>query len=140
VNLLNGLAAVATVVSLLLAVWQFLAARHIKQNERERIAQQHERLRTAVSAAIAGAETADLIIQRGKEEGVTVQELQNLARTMRLQLSLLARQLEYERSILGEWQPRSAMRTPPARVEIAKDASADGQNTATPDSTGAGTA
>lgn len=101
---LNAVAAVVTVAAFLLAAWQFWVARRIEQTERERIAQQSERLRTAEVVAVAGAEAADLIVQRGKDPAVTVAELQSIARVARLNLGLLARQLEAERSILAGWQ------------------------------------
>ena len=76
---LNAAAAIVTVASFMLATWQFLAARHAKTTEREKIAQQRERLSNAASAAVAGAEAADLIVQRSKEPSVTLAELQNIA-------------------------------------------------------------
>ncbi|WP_433173086.1 hypothetical protein [Actinoallomurus sp. CA-150999] len=103
-NALDGAAALVTICSFLLALWQFLEARHTRQTERERIAQQSERIRNAVAAAIGGAEAADLIVQRAKQEGATVTELQNIARTMRMHMGLLARQLEQEHSLLEAWQ------------------------------------
>ena len=114
---LNAAAAIVTIAAFVLAIWQFWTARSARQTERERVVQQRERLRTAVAAAIAGAEAADLIVQRGKDGTATVAELQSIARVARLNLGLLARQLEEEQSLLENWQyGRLTTSTPPAPV------------------------
>ena len=117
-NALNAVAAVATVAACLLALWQFMDSRRAVQTERERIAEQKERLRTALSAAKAGAEAADLIVQRAKDETVTVDELQNIARMSRRHLALLVHQLEDERSLLAGWKfGRLTTSTPPRQIK-----------------------
>jgi hypothetical protein len=119
VNALNAVAAAVTVAAFLLALWQFWTARRAAQTERERIAQQNERLRTAEAAAIAGVEAAHLIVQRAKDPAATVAELQSIARVARLNLGLLARQLQDERSLLATWQygRLTTSGAPPATAE-----------------------
>ncbi len=97
-------ASVATVISTLLALWQYWKQRSAALSERERIILQKERLRTAVAVAMSGAEAVNLIIQRGKQDDVTITELQSIARTVRGNLVLLTRQLEQEASFLENWQ------------------------------------
>ncbi|MFF7176407.1 hypothetical protein ACIP8U_25965 [Streptomyces pseudovenezuelae] len=103
-NWINAVAGVVTIGSFLLAVWQFRSTQRAQRTERERIAQQRERLETAVSAAVAGAEAANLIVQRSKDEFVTPDELGNIARITRMNLALVARQIQEERSRLSNWQ------------------------------------
>jgi type III secretion system FlhB-like substrate exporter len=103
-DVINLMAATATVAAFLLAIWQYAQTRRKEMTERERVALQRERLRMAIIAAVSGAETADLIVQRSKDSTVTVAELQNIARVLRGNLGLLARQLEQEERLLGEWK------------------------------------
>lgn len=110
---LNVAAAIATVASLFVALWQYLVARHAKLTERERVIMQRERLRTAVAEAMQGAETADMIVQRAKEQDVTIEELQNIARIIRGNLTLLTKQLMYERSLLAGWRVGHLMKSDP---------------------------
>lgn len=102
-NLLNAIAAVVTVASFFLAAWQHRASRRAIRTERERIALQAERLDTALRAAISNSETADLIVQRAKENDATTAELQNIARILRMNSALLARQLQQEQQLLSGW-------------------------------------
>lgn len=120
---LNVAAAIATIASLLVALWQYLAARHIRQTERERVVMQRERLRAAVAAAMQGAEAADLIVQRGKDEDVTIPELQNVARIIRGNLLLLTKQLMYERSLLAGWRVGDLTKSEPPPETLPDEAS-----------------
>jgi uncharacterized protein HemX len=95
-NIIASISAAVAILGLSLAVLQFLDSRRRTRTERERLAQHQERLRTAVTAANVAGQTADYIVQRGKEEGVSVQELQSVARVLRGSLMLLARQLDDE--------------------------------------------
>jgi hypothetical protein len=83
-------------LSLFVALLQYLDVRRRGAAERERLAQQRERLRTSVSAATMGVLTADLMVQRAKEDDATLVELQNLARVLRGNLNILATQLDDE--------------------------------------------
>ncbi|GAA0967579.1 hypothetical protein [Actinocorallia libanotica] len=132
-NPLAGAAAVITICSFLLALWQFLDARRTRQSERERIAGQSERLQTAVAAAIGGAETADLIVQRARA-GATVTELRTIAKTMRVHMELLARQLEREHSLLEDWEPGRMTRSSRPRIWRTGNDGDTGSATTTPDS------
>jgi hypothetical protein len=107
VKLLGALiaaAAIATIASLFVALWQFIDSRHVKERERDRIVEQRERLRTAIAVATKGAESADLIVQRTKDPDVSMAELRNIARLIRLDMRLLEEQLEGQRSLLADWQ------------------------------------
>jgi hypothetical protein len=85
-------------VGLLLAYLQYRGNRTQRVSERERLAQQDERLRNAVAGASSAAEMADLIVQRSKEPDVTITELQNVSRALRGSLENLAGQLDAERN------------------------------------------
>lgn len=119
---LNLAAALATVAAFLLALWQFLGARHRAQTEAERIALQRERLRNSARVAIASAEVADLVVQRTKDPNVTMPELQNIARTLRMNLSLLAKQLGQEDRHLANWHYGQLIQS---SQEVTKDASGE---------------
>jgi uncharacterized protein HemX len=88
--------AVIAALGLSLAAIQYLEARRRTQTERERLAAQEERLKTAVTAATLGVESADLIVQRAKEDDATLAEIQNIARVLRGSLSVLEQQLHDE--------------------------------------------
>ncbi|MET9800700.1 hypothetical protein [Streptomyces sp. NPDC006368] len=92
------------ILSLFLAGCEHWAQRRLVRTERERIAQQDERLSNAATAAFAGAETADLIVQRAKDPEVPMSELQTMSRQLRFSLRLLHQQLEDERKLLDGWQ------------------------------------
>jgi hypothetical protein len=96
-NVIAAISAAAAALGFFLAMLQFIDNRRRTRSEGERLAQQQERLRTAVTAAQVAQQTADYMVQRGKDEGVTVDELQSVARVLRGSLMLLARQLEDER-------------------------------------------
>jgi hypothetical protein len=110
VNASDIIALVTTVVavlSLCLAALQYIDGRRRVRTEREGLAAQRERLRTAVTAARIGAGTADLVVQRAKAADVTTVELQNIARTLRGSLHILASQLEDEGDELATRTGRS---------------------------------
>ncbi len=102
-DVLNAVAAIATVVALGLAVWQYLESRRRVVTERERIALQRTRLRAAAESAALGKATADLIVQRSKEPGMTATQLGDLARVVRGQLDQLAETIEREERTIGDW-------------------------------------
>lgn len=95
-DLIATISAVIAALSLAVATFQFLETRRRGRDERDRLAAQEERLRVAVGVASAGAESADLIVQRAKDRDATKAELQNLARLLRGNLALLAEQLYAE--------------------------------------------
>jgi len=101
---INIIAAIVTVAAFVFAIWQYIDSRHRAATERERIAMQRERLRGASSTAVACAEAANLIVQRGKNSDATTVELQNIARVLRGSLLLLGRELDREDHILGIWE------------------------------------
>lgn len=103
-NVIAIVSAVIAACGLSLAIVQHAQRRQQKASEAERLAQQRERLRTAVAGAISGAETADLIVQRGKKDDCTIPELQNVARALRQTLSLLANQLSDEDKQVVAWR------------------------------------
>ena len=75
--------AVVAALGLCLAYVQFRERRNATATEAERLAQQSERLRTALSSADTAVAMADLIVQRSKDPDVTLPELGNLARAAR---------------------------------------------------------
>jgi hypothetical protein len=93
--------AVIAALTLGVAALQYLDAKRRRKTEAERLAAQHERLRTAVSAAVVAANSADLIVQRAKADDVSIAELQNIARVLRGTLSTLASQLDHEQKELA---------------------------------------
>jgi uncharacterized protein HemX len=95
-NVIALVSAIVAALGLCLAATQYVEGKHRTRTERERLAAQRERLRTAVTAAKVGAATADLVVQRAKDANVTTAELQSIARTLRGSLLLLASQLENE--------------------------------------------
>ncbi|WP_327106828.1 hypothetical protein [Nonomuraea glycinis] len=98
---------VVAVLSLGLALAQFLTARRTKQSDREKIVQQAEMLRMAANSAVMNAEMAQLIIRRIEEDDITVKEIQNIARIIRLQMRTLTNELEEERTRLLDRMPKS---------------------------------
>jgi len=93
--------------SLSIAMLQYLLARQKSANEKERLTNLAERLRTAETAANAGVEAANLIVQRTKEPDATLAEVQNLARLTRGTLALLRDQLAAEeRQIVSQQDVR----------------------------------
>ncbi len=95
-NIIAVVSAVIAAVGVAVAVIQYTEGKRRVRSERERLAAQEERLRTAVTAATLGMESADLIVQRAKEDDATLPELQNIARVLRGALAVLAEQLNDE--------------------------------------------
>jgi uncharacterized protein HemX len=101
-NVIAAISAAIAALGLCLAAIQFTNGRQRTRTERERLAQQEERLQTAFSAARVGIESADLIVQRAKDKDATLAELQNIARVLRGSLAILAKQLDTESKQVGE--------------------------------------
>lgn len=102
-DLFNVAAAASSILALAFALWQHSQARQQKAQERERLDAQSRAVRAALGIAMAGAHTADLIVQRAKEPDVQVAELQNLARAARGTTLSLAAQLEDQSKLLSTW-------------------------------------
>ncbi|HEX8630239.1 MAG TPA: hypothetical protein VF755_18940 [Catenuloplanes sp.] len=119
-DVVDIIAAVATCLALALAAYQYLETRRVRTTERERIAFQRERLRTALAATVVGAETADLIVQKGKQDDATIAELQNMARILRGNLAVIARQLQGSEQMLQGWEVGrlSMMSEPPRNPQL----------------------
>ena len=100
----NVIAGIVSIIAFGLAIWQTLEARRMKQLERERLDSQLRRNRSVLKSAVTGAQTADLIVQRAKENNVTVHELQSLARAIRGSLLFLASELDDQHSVLKAWR------------------------------------
>ncbi len=101
---INVGAAIVTVAAFAFALWQHAHRRHVEDLERMKVATQRERLRGSANCAVAAASAANLIVQRAKEPGTTVLELQNIARVLRSDLLLLARHLQSEEHVLQQWR------------------------------------
>jgi hypothetical protein len=108
VNLLAVITAILSAAiaagSLVVAYFQFRVSRSRARSERERIEAQKERLRFAASSSASSAAAADLIVQRAKDDSVSKDELQNLARILRGSLLILTKQLQADEKNLARWQ------------------------------------
>jgi hypothetical protein len=102
-EIIASISAAIAAGSLLIVILQFIESRRRVRTEAERLSEQRERLKTALSGAVSGANISDLIIQRSKEADATVQELQNIARALRQNLMLLAQQLDADDKRLTSW-------------------------------------
>lgn len=101
---LYAAAAAVTVMAFCLSGIEYIQTRHKRNVEEQRVVLQKERLRSALIASISAAEGADLIVQRSKEPDITIAELQSVARVLRGNLGLLARQLQQEEEFLHGWK------------------------------------
>ncbi|MFS8097013.1 hypothetical protein LFM09_07705 [Lentzea alba] len=95
-------AAVIAAGSLGVAILQYLLAKQKAKTDSQRLAELAERLRTAVTAARAGVEATDLIVQRTKQSDTTMAEIRNIARVTRGSLTLLRDQLQVEERNAGQ--------------------------------------
>lgn len=121
---LNVVAAIVGLASAAFAVWQYVEQRRKAATERTRVAAQQERLRMVLASAISGVGAADLIVQRAKDDDVSVSELQSVARVLRGSLMNLARQIEAEDRVLAHWEYGKSFQSapsPPLSVEPAGD-------------------
>jgi hypothetical protein len=117
----NVIATISTVIAgagVFLAAIQYLENKRRTRTERERLAGQEERLRTAVTAAHVGSQSADLIVQRAKEPDVSVTELQNIARILRGTLEVLAEQLSDEKREIAARREGDGFRSVTAEPEM----------------------
>ncbi|HVP56550.1 MAG TPA: hypothetical protein VMU02_00520, partial [bacterium] len=60
---------------------------------------------------IAAAESANMIVQRAKEQDVRIEELKNLARQMRGQLAVIINGLDWDLTKLEGWEFGKYFRT-----------------------------
>jgi hypothetical protein len=97
-NLIAIFAAVIAALSLFVAALQYLETKRRKESERELLARREERLRTAEASAKLGAQIADLIVQRSKDENTDRDAIADFARVLRGNLAVLAKQLSDEAS------------------------------------------
>jgi hypothetical protein len=111
---LNIAAALATVAGFGYGVWQQRRASRQAAAERDRSAAQSERLLTARACAIWAAAAADLIVQRSKQPGTSVDALADQARGIRGQMRLLEAQLLE----MNESLPAKAPHRPPVQMPL----------------------
>ncbi|SCG76202.1 hypothetical protein [Micromonospora coxensis] len=123
-DVLNVLAAIVGFASAAFAVWVYVEQRRKAATERSRVAAQQERLRMALATTSSCLGAADLIVQRSKQDDVSVVELQNIARVLRGSLGNLARQIEAEDQVLAHWEFGKSfysVPSPPGPAGIADD-------------------
>lgn len=106
---------VAGTVGVCLAFFEFFRSRKNEETHRERLALLGERVGGAQAAAQAAADSADLIVQRSKDDNATLAELGNLARVARGNLVVLVDRLDEESNRLGQWSVGSTMDSPGPR-------------------------
>ena len=118
-SLLSAAAAVAGVV---VAWTQTRAAHRTKRTAAERLDELQSQVAQAQTAARAAANAADEMVQRAKEPGARIKELQSSARVIRGNLWLLVEELNRQHTRIAEWQPgdnirsgSNARRSPEAR-------------------------
>lgn len=98
------LASVVTFAAFGIALWQVSDARKQAAIRRLQLQEQQRRNASTIRAALIGAQTADLIVQRAKGQDATIGELQSLARITRQTLLSLAAELEGEAKVLRSWE------------------------------------
>jgi hypothetical protein len=86
-----------------IAIWQFVEARQKSAREKERLAVQLSRNDVALRSAVLGAQMADTMVQRAKQDDVTIAEMQNLARVIRGSLLALTLELEEQHKVIEMW-------------------------------------
>jgi hypothetical protein len=117
-NVIATISAVIAAAGVFLAAIQYMENKRRTRTERERLAAQEERLRTAVAAAQVGSQSADLIVQRAKEPDASVTELQNIARILRGTLKVLAEQLSDEEREIAARREGDVFRSAAAQPDM----------------------
>jgi hypothetical protein len=121
-DIFNIIAGSVTIIAFALAVWQYQTARNASARSRERMALQQQKNESALRTAIIGAQNANLIVQRAKDENVTVAELQTIARSTRGILLYLAQELESQSKVLAAWRfGKEMVESAPPNVPEEKD-------------------
>lgn len=95
---------VISVASFAFALWRYHESRVTKETEKGKIAASAQRIRQASSSARIIAYSADLIVQRCKQQDVPLSEVQNLARTVRANAIVLLEELRREKTRLEDWK------------------------------------
>jgi hypothetical protein len=113
-------AGLATGAGFFLALWEYLDNRRKKVVEAERVVLQSQRLDISANTAVALTEAADAIVQAAKKPAKNaadlesvVSEMQILARVVRMQGELLAKQLDSEKRTLDNWRYGSLITSRP---------------------------
>jgi hypothetical protein len=107
----NIIAATATVLALALALYQHRTARKTRAQLDVRIAQLETRVNGARQSAQAIGDAVDAMVQRAKEPGVKVTELQDKARVIRANLLTLVQQIEPDHPATHYWVPGGRVRS-----------------------------
>lgn len=102
-DLLDYIFGGATVLSLLITLWQFQFSRSKATVEEAKTQMQLERLRNAKFSIVGATETVNLLIQTSKGNS-SPEELANLGRVARAQLLIIIQALESEEKKLMYWK------------------------------------
>jgi hypothetical protein len=98
-DLFNILAGAVGIVAFVFAIWEHYRHRAERIADEERAKAMEARNRSALRMAVAGAQTADLIVQRAKDEDSSKAELQNIARALRGIMLTLGAELEDQQKV-----------------------------------------
>jgi hypothetical protein len=101
---LNIGAGTATILALMLALWQHLEARRRVRGERDRLEIQRTQLAETAASLLHCAHVADAIVQQAKKPDASISELLNLARINRGEILLVVSRLEGTAEMLKRWQ------------------------------------
>lgn len=102
--LFNIICGIATIAAFALALWQMYQSAKSKITETSKAEIELERIRQSKHSVMACAETINMVVQRTKKNGVSPEELANLARIARGQLLVVANELSKEEERLSHWE------------------------------------
>ncbi len=100
-TLFSGIAAIA---SLIFAFYQHLSSRSKATTEKEKNRVLLEQIRHLGASLAAAYGSTDLLIQRSKEAGCSVEELRNLGRATRGHLGVVLEELKRNEEKLVNWR------------------------------------
>jgi hypothetical protein len=105
----SQISAITAVLSLAFAVFVFLYSHVIKRLEETKAKALAKSVDSIRLVALSALEVSNLIVQRAKDDNITVAELQNLARSVRTQLHIVASALEQDEKIISRWKYGKAL-------------------------------
>lgn len=101
---LNIIAAIATIISFSLYLWEKLKSDKRKRLHDSSIRILRERIRSLTSSIKATSTNADLLVQISKSSSIHKEQTTNLARMLRTELYAALRQLNGVEENLHEWK------------------------------------
>lgn len=124
----NVIVGVIGVIAFLLAIYQYLEARKMRNLEVERLRVQEMRNASSRRAVFDSVQAVNLIVQRAKDPASTASELQAIGRVARSMLLSLAFELKDESDLLRTWRmSRSLLNSSeePSNIESPGDGEAE---------------